>query len=55
MYFLLMTRQALVLVLSTLYPFGGRNVAWSAPAYANGHIFVRSGKELICASLEVKP
>lgn len=42
-------------LLSPTFPFGGRNVAWSAPAYANRHIFVRSGKELICASLEAKP
>jgi outer membrane protein assembly factor BamB len=36
-------------------PFGGRKVAWSPPAYANHHIFARNGKELICASLAVKP
>jgi outer membrane protein assembly factor BamB len=38
-------------VLEPTFPFGGRNVAWSPPAYANRHIFVRSGKELVCASL----
>lgn len=38
-------------VLSPTFPFGGRNVAWTAPAYANGHVFARSGKELVCASL----
>jgi outer membrane protein assembly factor BamB len=38
-------------VLEPTMPFGGRKVAWSPPAYANGHIFARSGKELICASL----
>lgn len=40
-----------VLVLPPTLPFGGRNVAWSAPAYANRCIFARNGKELICASL----
>ncbi|HZL89480.1 MAG TPA: PQQ-binding-like beta-propeller repeat protein [Pirellulaceae bacterium] len=38
-------------VLKPSFPFGGRNVAWAPPAYANGHIFARSGKELVCASL----
>src|SRR5207249_9975562 len=33
------------------YPFGGRNVAWAPPAYANRHVFARSDKELVCASL----
>jgi len=36
------------------YPFGGRNVAWSPPAYANVCIFARSDKELICISLAAK-
>ena len=44
-----------VALLEPTFPFAGRNVAWSPPAYANRHIFVRSGKELICASLAVKP
>jgi outer membrane protein assembly factor BamB len=44
-----------VAVLKPTMPFGGRNVAWSAPAYANRHIFVRNGKELICASLAIEP
>jgi outer membrane protein assembly factor BamB len=39
------------LVLEPTMPFAGRKVAWSPPAYANRHIFARSGKELICASL----
>jgi outer membrane protein assembly factor BamB len=42
-------------LLTPTFPFGGSNVAWAAPAYANGHIFARSGKELICASLTEKP
>lgn len=40
-----------VAVLSPTFRFGGRNVAWTAPAYANGHVFARNGKELVCASL----
>jgi outer membrane protein assembly factor BamB len=42
-------------VLEPTFPFSGRNVAWSPPAYANGHIFARSGKELVCASLTEVP
>ncbi len=41
-------------LLEPTMPFAGRKVAWSPPAYANGHIFARNSKELICASL-VKP
>lgn len=33
----------------------GRKVVWAPPAYANGHVFARNGKELICASLKVAP
>ena len=44
-----------VALLEPTFPFGGRKVAWSPPAYANRHIFARNGKELICASLAVKP
>ncbi len=44
-----------VAVLGPTFPFAGRKVAWSPPAYANRHIFARNGKELICASLAVKP
>ena len=33
------------------YPWGGRKVAYSAPAYANRHVFARSDKELKGASL----
>jgi len=39
-------------VIEPTMPFGGRKVVWAPPAYANRHIFVRSGKELVCASLE---
>jgi outer membrane protein assembly factor BamB len=41
-------------LLEPTYPFGGRNVAWSPPAYANRCIFARSDKELICVSLAAK-
>ncbi|MCI0637768.1 MAG: PQQ-binding-like beta-propeller repeat protein [Gemmataceae bacterium] len=44
-----------VAVLEPTFPFAGRKVNWSPPAFANRHIFVRSGKELICASLTAKP
>ena len=44
-----------VAVLEPTFPFAGRNVAWSPPAYANRHIFARNSKELICASLAAKP
>jgi hypothetical protein len=37
-----------------VYPFAGRNLVWPPPAYANGHIFVHTGEELVCASLEEK-
>jgi outer membrane protein assembly factor BamB len=36
-------------------PFGGRKLAWSAPAYANRHVFARNDHELICASLAATP
>jgi hypothetical protein len=42
-------------VLEPTMPFGGRKVAWSPPAFANGHIFARSGKEFVCASLQAAP
>jgi outer membrane protein assembly factor BamB len=44
-----------VSVLEPTFPFGGRNVAWPPPAYANRHVFARNGKELICASLAAQP
>jgi outer membrane protein assembly factor BamB len=42
-------------VLEPTYSFSGRKVAWAPPAYANGHIFARSEKELVCASLAGTP
>jgi outer membrane protein assembly factor BamB len=44
-----------VAVVEPTFPFAGRKVTWSPPAYANRHIFVRNSKELICASLAAKP
>jgi outer membrane protein assembly factor BamB len=38
-------------LIEPVMPFGGRNVTWSPPAYANRHVFVRNEKELVCASL----
>ena len=39
-------------LLDPIHPFNGRNVVWPPPAYANGRVFARNDKELICASLE---
>jgi outer membrane protein assembly factor BamB len=44
-----------VAVLEPSFPFAGRNVTWSPPAYANRHLFVRNGRELVCASLASEP
>jgi outer membrane protein assembly factor BamB len=41
-------------LLEPTYPFGGRNVAWSPPTYANRCVFARSDKELICVSLAAR-
>lgn len=37
------------------YPFGGRKLVWPPPAYANQHVFVHNGAELVCASLAADP
>lgn len=34
-------------------PFSGRNRAWAPPAFANGHVFARNDKELVCASISL--
>jgi outer membrane protein assembly factor BamB len=36
-------------------PFGNRKCAWTPPAYANRHVFVRNDAELVCASLAAQP
>ena len=41
-------------LLEPTFPFGGRNVTWSVPAYANGAVFVRNHHELLCASLKAE-
>lgn len=33
------------------YGFGGRKLTWAAPSFANGHVYARTEKEIICASL----
>jgi outer membrane protein assembly factor BamB len=38
-------------LLEPTYPFADRKVAWPPPAFANRHVFARTDKELICASL----
>jgi outer membrane protein assembly factor BamB len=38
-------------LLDTTFQTMGRDVTWCVPAFANGCIFVRNDKELICASL----
>jgi len=42
-------------VLEPAVTFSGRKCAWAAPAYANRHIYARTNKELVCASLAAKP
>jgi len=42
-------------LLDPIHLFNGRNVVWPPPAYANGHVFARNDKELICASLAATP
>ena len=36
-------------------PASGHPKIWAQPAYANGHIFARSDKEVVCASLKAIP
>jgi outer membrane protein assembly factor BamB len=42
-------------LLQPTYPFGERKKAWTAPAYADRHVFARSDEELVCASLAAQP
>jgi outer membrane protein assembly factor BamB len=42
-------------LLEPTVPFGGKMLAWVAPAYANRHVFARSDRELVCASLAANP
>jgi len=38
-------------LLTPTLSYQGRDVAWAHPAFANGHIFARNDKELVCADL----
>ena len=38
-------------LLDPTYEYGGRKMAWAAPAYAGRCVFARSDQELVCASL----
>jgi outer membrane protein assembly factor BamB len=42
-------------LIEPVYPFAGRKVAWSPPAFANRHVFVRNERELVSTSLAAKP
>ncbi|HLN32905.1 MAG TPA: PQQ-binding-like beta-propeller repeat protein [Gemmataceae bacterium] len=42
-------------VLEPAVTFSGRKCAWAAPAYANRHIYARTNRELVCASLATEP
>jgi outer membrane protein assembly factor BamB len=42
-------------LLEPVYPFAGRKVAWSPPAYADRRVFARDERELVCASLAAPP
>jgi outer membrane protein assembly factor BamB len=42
-------------LLDPTWPFGGRNCAWTPPAFANRHVFARSDREVVCASLADEP
>ena len=33
----------------------GRNLAWTPPAFANGHVFGRNDREVVCVSLKAVP
>jgi outer membrane protein assembly factor BamB len=41
-------------VLEPAVTFSERKCAWAAPAYSNRHIYARTNKELVCASLAAK-
>jgi hypothetical protein len=39
--------------LQPTYQFGSRKLTWAAPSFANGHVYSRNEKEIICASLSL--
>ena len=43
-----------VALIEPTYPFSGRKVAWAAPAFANRHVFARTDRQLLSASLEAE-
>ena len=38
-------------LLAPTLSYQGRDVVWAHPAYANGHIFARNDREIICVDL----
>ncbi len=38
-------------VVDPTYFFAGRKLVWPPPAYANGHVFIHNGAELVCIPL----
>jgi outer membrane protein assembly factor BamB len=41
-------------LLEPVYGFSGRKLCWSPPAFANGCVFARNEKELVCAELKAE-
>jgi outer membrane protein assembly factor BamB len=42
-------------LLEPVYTFSGRKLCWSPPAFANGCVFARNEKEMVCAELKANP
>jgi outer membrane protein assembly factor BamB len=42
-------------LLEPTFPLGGRNFAWTPPAFSDRHVFARNDKELVCAALGTQP
>lgn len=38
-------------LIQPVYEFGAHKLVWAPPAYANGRVFARSEREIVCASL----
>jgi outer membrane protein assembly factor BamB len=49
------TEISRALLLTPSYKFGGKNVNWSPPAWANGRVFARNERELVSAKLDSAP
>lgn len=41
-------------LIEPVQPSGGRNVAWSPPSFANGRVFARTDREMVCVDLKGK-